>query len=177
MKIDDCFYLGFFRKSSGHKNIITLEIDTDEPEKYEKLESVFVQLHKKDNHLIPFFISSVISRKKNLLSVQMESNAGIEVTSLMGKEVYLPLSSLPELKGNKFYFHEVVNFSVTDISIGEIGKVQEVLQYPAQDVLRILENDTEILVPILEDTIVKVNREQKSLTIQTPEGLVEMYRN
>ena len=178
MKIDACFYLGFFRKSPGNKKLLSLEIDTDEPEKYQNLESIFVRLHNKDENLIPFFVQSVVSRKNNLLTLQLDpETSDMDSTMLVGKEVYLPLSDLPKLSGNKFYFHEIIGFSVLDTQHGPLGIVKAVQEFPAQEVLTVSDCDIDILVPLIEETIVEVDRSKKSLTIVTPPGLVEMYRN
>lgn len=178
MKTSECFYLGYFKKTSGSNNLLTLEVDTDEPAKYEKLESVFVRIAKKDENLVPFFVKSVRSRKGNSLLLELETDQLVEgEKNLIGKEVYLPLSALPELKGNKFYFHEIVGFEVTDTAHGVIGNVKEVVNYPAQDVLRIHDGKIEFLVPLLSNTIVSVERENKKILIETPIGLVEMYRS
>ena len=56
---------------------------------------------------------------------------------LVGTSLYLPLHMLPPLKGNKFYFHEVVGFAVLDKKHGNIGEVETVLDFPQQAILQI----------------------------------------
>ena len=52
MKKDDAYYLGKIVKKYGLKGELLAKIDTDEPENYENMESVFLEIRGK---LIPFF--------------------------------------------------------------------------------------------------------------------------
>ena len=46
-----------------------------------------------------------------------------------------------------------------------------------QTILQIMKDYTEILVPLNKDILKKVDRESKSLKINAPEGLIEIYLN
>ena len=94
---------------------------------------------------------------------------------LVGISVYLPLDLLPEKDGNDFYSHEVVDFLVVDEEKGELGKVQEIIEYPTQSLIQILINGKEVLIPIHDDIIQDVNREEKKIYINAPNGLIDMY--
>jgi 16S rRNA processing protein RimM len=111
MKKEDFFYLGKITKTFGSGAKFSARLDTDEPEKYEDLEVLFLDI----NHtFIPFFIQA-ISLKENtaILEFEDETSDGIEEL-IVGAKIYLPAEVLPELKGNKFYFHEVKKFKMTD---------------------------------------------------------------
>lgn len=89
--------------------------------------------------------------------------------------MYLPLSTLPKLTGNKFYYHEIEGFTVVDKSFGLVGNVKDVLDYTNQAVMQIFNGEKEIMVPINSHIILRVDREKKEIAIQAPEGLIEMY--
>ena len=92
-----------------------------------------------------------------------------------GISAYLPLDLLPEKDGNDFYSHEVVDFLVIDEEKGELGKVQEIIEYPTQSLIQIVINGKEVLIPIHDDIIQDVNREEKKIYIKAPNGLIDMY--
>jgi len=99
-----------------------------------------------------------------------------QAKAMVGKEIYLPLDMLPPLKGNKFYFHEVINFEVEDKTKGIIGKINQVLDYPQQAILEIVDDlQNEILIPITDHIILDVNRKDKKIFIDAPEGLIDLY--
>jgi 16S rRNA processing protein RimM len=177
MNIDECYYLGYTSKVHGKQGELVIKLDVDFPEEYKTLESVLIQLNKTDNSLIPFFISNSQIQNKNELRIKIDDiNAIPEAKALVGKEVYLPLNTLPKLTGNKFYYHEVINFKVTDTNLGEIGNITKILDYPTQAIFEITNpQGKEILIPIIDEVIVTVDRENKNVTVTTPEGLVQLY--
>jgi 16S rRNA processing protein RimM len=93
----------------------------------------------------------------------------------VGKSAYLPLDLLPEKEGNEFYSHEVVGYLVVDEEKGEIGNVNEIIEYPTQSIIQIIKDGKEILIPIHDDILKDVNREEKKIYIKAPNGLIDMY--
>ena len=155
MDVNECYYLGYTAKVHGKSGEIIVKPDVDDPNEYINLESMFIQLNKKDSALVPFFIDSVQVLNNGTLRIKIEDvNSIEEAKPFIGKQVYLPLDTLPKLSGNKFYFHEVTDFRVIDMNLGEIGRVKRVLDYPRQAILEIINTDNrEILVPIIDEII------------------------
>ncbi|MCL9808177.1 ribosome maturation factor RimM [Flavobacterium luminosum] len=173
MRKDECFYLGKIAKKFSFKGEVLIYLDTDEPEMYEDLESVFVEFNK---NLVPFFIEKSQLHKGDFLKVRFEDvDTEEEADKLIGCEVYLPLSMLPKLEGNKFYFHEVIGFDVVDDRLGNIGKIVSINDSAAQPLFEIENNGVEILIPMIDDFIVEVNREKQTIYLNTPVGLVDLY--
>ncbi len=173
MRKKDCFYLGKIAKKFSFKGEVLLYLDTDQPELYENMESVFVNLGK---NLVPFFIETAQLHKGDFLRVKFEDvDTEAEADEILGSEVYLPLSVLPPLEGNQFYFHEIIGFAVEDQRLGPIGQIVGVNDTTAQPLFEIEWNTRQILVPMIDDFIIEVNRAQKKIVLNTPEGLVDLY--
>ncbi len=177
MNIEECFYLGYTSKVHAKQGEIVLKLDVDFPERYKKLESVLVRMHKQDQLLVPFFIThSQLTNDGNLRIKIDDINSVDQAKELIAKEVYLPLNQLPPLSGNQFYFHEVIGFEVEDAEKGNIGKIINVLDHPTQAILEIQHpSQKEILIPINDQNIVGVNREEKRIQVKAPEGLIDIY--
>ncbi|MBT8308290.1 MAG: ribosome maturation factor RimM [Maribacter sp.] len=168
-----CFYLGKVVSKYSFKGEVLAKLDTDEPESYENMESVFVSL---GNNLVPFFIDKCRLHKSNLLRIDFEEvKTENDADRIMGSELYLPLSFLPELSGNKFYFHEVIGFTVMDSVHGNIGTIKSINDSTSQALFEIEKEGNEILIPINDEIITKLDRENNTIFITTPEGLVELY--
>ncbi len=174
MRKEDTFYLGKIAKKFSFKGEVLIYLDTDEPELYENLESVFVEYGK---DLIPFFIENSALHKNTLLRVKFEDiNSEAEADKIIGCEVYLPLSILPKLEGNKFYFHEIIGFTAQDVNLGDIGVITDVNDTAAQAIFIITNSDNkEILIPVIDEFIKEVNRKTKTILFKTPEGLIDLY--
>ena len=173
MRKQDCFYLGKIAKKFSFKGEVLVYLDTDEPELYQNLESVFVEINRT---LVPFFIESSSLHKEKFLRVRFEDVETEEnADAILGCEVYLPLSMLPKLEGTQFYFHEIIGFDVIDTKKGNIGKITAINDSGAQPLFEIDKNGTEILIPLIDDFIIDLDRKNRTITLETPEGLVELY--
>ena len=173
MRKEDCFYLGKIAKKFSFKGEVLIYLDTDEPELYENMESVFVEFNK---NLVPFFIENSSLHKNDFLRVQFEDvDSEEEADSILNCDVYLPLSMLPKLEGNKFYFHEVIGFEIEDKRLGVFGKIVSINDSSAQPLFEVVNGTVEILVPMIDQFLVKIDRENKKVIMDLPEGLVEMY--
>ena len=173
MTIDECYYLGYIVKAQGLKGTFRVKLDVSNPEEYKELESVFVEI---DKLLVPFFLQSITILQKGQATIDVEDiDSQDEARQLVGKQLYLPLDVLPKLEGNHFYYHDIPGFLVIDKDFGEIGKVSKVQEAPAQDLLVVDCNGKEVLVPITDDSILKLDRTNKIIEVQTPAGLIDMY--
>ncbi len=173
MRKEDCFYLGKIAKKFSFKGEVLIYLDTDEPELYENMESVFVEFN---NNLVPFFIENSNLHKNDFLRVRFEDvNNEEEADKILGLPVYLPLKMLPKLTGNKFYFHEVIGFKVEDKRLGIVGEIQSINDCSAQPLFEVLNGNVEILIPMIDHFLVKIDRDNKKVIMDLPEGLIEMY--
>ena len=173
MRKEDCFYLGKIAKKFSFKGEVLIYLDTDEPELYENMESVFVEFNK---NLVPFFIENSSLHKNDFLRVQFEDvDSEDEADSILNCDVYLPLNMLPKLSGNKFYFHEVIGFEIEDKRLGVFGKIVSINDSSAQPLFEVINGNVEILVPMIDQFLVKIDRDNKKVVMDLPEGLVEMY--
>ncbi len=173
MRKEDCFYLGKIVSKYSFKGEVLVKLDTDDPEIYENMESVFVSL---GNNLIPFFIKRCRLHKSDLLRIDFEEvKSESDADRIMGSALYLPLTQLPKLTGNKFYYHEVIGFEVVDKVHGAIGVIQSVNDSTAQALFEVQKEDKQLLIPITDAIIKVVDRQNKVIHVTTPEGLVDLY--
>ena len=175
MHKDDCFYLGKIVRKHSFKGEVVAKLDTDEPELYRNLESVFVLLH---DQLVPFFIEKSLLQKGNQLRIKFEDVESEEdANSLLGKELHMPLEFLPKLTGNKFYFHEVIGFQIEDTNFGLVGNVTSINDSSSQQIFEIDRDGLEVLIPMIDEFIKEVNRVEKKILVEVPDGLIDLYLN
>lgn len=173
MKKEDCFYLGRVVKKYSFKGELLIKLDTDEPKLYEHLGALFLQVRRS---LIPFIVEKSSLHKSNLLRVQLDDvNSEEDADRLLKSEVYLPLSALPKLEGNKFYYHEIIGFKLIDENFGEVGEIISVNDSTAQHLFVVKHNEKEVLIPMHDEIIQNVDRLKKEIFAKTPNGLIELY--
>lgn len=173
MTIEDCFYLGKIVRKYSFKGELLIKLDTDQPEIYKNLDAVFIFV---GNSLIPFFIERSQLHKSDLLRVKFEEISTEEdAIALLKSDVYLPLELLPKLEGNKFYFHEVIGFIIKDVNFGNVGIVKGINDTTSQALFEIDRDGVEILIPINDEFIKEVDRKNKTIVVETPQGLIDLY--
>ena len=173
LKKEDCFYLGKIVKKYSFKGEHLAKLDTDEPDIYDNLDAIFIDLR---GNLIPFFVQSSQLHKSELLRLKFEDvDTEADADALMKTELYLPLDLLPKLEGNKFYFHEVIGFTIKDENFGEVGILKSINDSTAQSLFEIDRDGIEILIPMNDEFIVEVDRINKTIEVNTPEGLIDLY--
>jgi 16S rRNA processing protein RimM len=173
MNKQDCFKLGHISKVHGVKGEVVIVLDVDDATRYKKMESVFVELNQQ---LVPFFVERITIKNKQSIVKFDGMNSIDQASMLINASVFLPVNLLPKLNEASFYFHEIIGFRVNDKNHGNIGTVETILEYPSQNIIQIRDdNKNEILIPVRNEFIVNVDRENKCLNVNTPEGLIDVY--
>jgi len=166
------YYLGTLTKPFGLKGALCAYFDVDDCERYLDLDAVFIET---DGEMLPYMIEDLQFRGNNQFVIKLQDVDIDNVREFVQTELYLPLSRLPKLTGNRFYFHEVIGFQVVDEQLGEIGTCKGFMELTNNPLMQVDYDGTEILIPASSEFVTNVDRENKTLHVTTPEGLVELY--
>jgi 16S rRNA processing protein RimM len=170
--IEGYFFLGKIIRTHGYKGGLKAVLDVDEPREYKELDVVFVDMK---GQLVPWMVEN-IHLEQNKANIKLKDlNTQEAAEKLVHHAMYLPVELLPKLRGNKFYYHEVIGFKVHDESRGDLGVVDRVIELTNNPLLAVLYKEKEILLPINDDIIIKVDRKKKLIEVNAPEGLVDIY--
>lgn len=164
--------LGKLTRRHGLAGNVVLKLDTDQPQLYNKLEGIFVEIN---GMLVPFFIEKQQWLKGDSKLVFFKNASEAQIDQVLGREVYLPLSTLPKLSGKKFYYHEVVGFELIDQNGVSFGVIESINDQTAQHYFLSNLEGKQVVVPIIKDWILEVNRDAKTIKMQLPEGLLEVF--
>ena len=173
MKKENCFQLGQISKIHGYKGEVVFLSNPDIKLKYNKLESVFVEINK---NLIPFFIDSISELSKNAVLVKFNDVESEEkAKKLLKCDIFLPLEMLPKTKTPQLSQSELIGFKVVDDIKGDVGFISAILEMPQQLILEIKNDSVEILIPANENIIYKIDKKNKTVFVNAPEGLIDIY--
>ncbi len=171
---EEAFYIGYITKTKGLKGEVQLYFEFDAYEDLD-LDVVFANMNGK---MVPFFVESHKLYPNSTGLFYFEDIDHIDkAQALLKKKMYLPLTKMPERGEDDFTYKDLKGFMVTDETHGELGEIMEVNEYPQQFVATVLYKEKEILFPLNEDIIVEIDEDEKTLSVDLPEGLLDLYLN
>jgi len=170
---EEFYYLGKITKLFSFKGELVFFFDVDDVSEYYDIENVFIKIQ---DDIIPFFIERINFNNNNATVKLQDIDSESDAKRLINSKLYMPISTLPKLEGNKFYYHEVIGFEVIDVEEGRVGVIESINDQAAQALFEIKEGYTEILLPIVDDFINEIDRVNKKVLVTFPEGLLDIYR-
>jgi len=170
---DEFYYLGKITKLFSFKGELVFFFDVDDVSEYYDIQNVFIEIQ---NDIIPFFIERINFKNNNAIVKLQDIDSESDAKRMVNSKLYMPISSLPKLEGNKFYYHEVIGFEVFDVNEGRVGIIESINDQAAQALFEIKEGYTEILLPIVDDFINEIDRKNKKVIVTFPEGLLDIYK-
>ena len=123
---------------------------------------------------IPYFASAVKAGKPGELIIGLEDVATVEAAKkLVGKAVWVEETKIVGLSKHSPLLW--IGFSVIDKTKGDLGPVTDVLQTGSQWLARLVIEEKEVLLPLIEQMITKVDIRARKLHMDLPEGLLAVY--
>ena len=101
----------------------------------------------------------------------IEDRAGAD--ALRGVELSLARADLPPLAAGEYYLGELVGYTVVSDDGTFIGLVRNVWDLPANEVLQVISNDREVLVPLIDEVIKEIKFDDRRIVITAMEGLLD----
>ncbi len=173
MTIDSCFQFGKFIKPHGLKGELQVMVTTEHADYLKNIKSIFLNIN---DRLVPFFIQklSLLNKTKAIIlleDVVSEDEAG----QFSGVTIHMPLTNLPALKKDQFYYHEVIGYMVVDQKLGALGTIDQIYEMPGQDLIAVIYHGNEVLIPISDQIVFSADHSLKVVHVELPEGLLDLY--
>lgn len=174
MKVDTCFYVGYITKTKGLKGEVQLFFEYHAPEKL-PLDVLFLELN---GQLVPHFVTShKLSTNQTGLFFFDDIDTIDKAESIVRKKAYLPNNKKPKLEKEAFSMKDLQGFLITDEHNGQLGLITEVHKYPKQFVASFLYQNKEVMLPLNDHLIKKIDMEKQIVHVRLPEGLLDVYLN
>ena len=93
---------------------------------------------------------------------------------LTGCEVLVERHEMPELADDEFYWHDLQGMAVVTSHGRPLGTVSRLMSTGAHDILVVVDRGREYLIPALDEFVVAIDAESGTITVDPPEGLLEM---
>ncbi|WP_400247192.1 ribosome maturation factor RimM [Niallia sp. JL1B1071] len=167
------FNVGKVVNTHGIRGEIRVISRTDFPEeRYKNGNTIYFFQTDKANPLELKIKSHREHKNFNLLTFEGYDNVN-DVEFMKGGLLKVPESFLGELAENEYYFHEIIGCKVVTVEGEELGEITEILTPGANDVWVVRGKDrNEILIPYIEEVVMKVDVQEKLVVIEPMEGLL-----
>ena len=176
LKIEDCYLAGTFTKTHGVKGELVVRKNSDLLEK-NKMESVLVDI---DGGLAPFFIPKKGITPRNHSSVRIiieDIDTEAKAQRFIGCNIYILMKDVPDFveEADDLDPNLLIGFLYIDEKKGKLGEIVDIQDYSGNVVLVIEVNDQEVLIPFAEDNFIEIDEENKTISMDTPNGLIDIY--
>jgi 16S rRNA processing protein RimM len=170
---DDLIVVAHVVKTRGLRGEVVADLLTDFPDRFEKLKSLIGISSSDDKRSLQIEEQWFHG---NRLVVKFAGFDSIDqAKELVNYDLAVPADDRVELPNDTFYEWELVGSRVTTIDGKEIGNVKEIMRTGGVEVLVIVdETGRDRLVPIAADIVVEIDKDQKLIRIDPPEGLLEL---
>lgn len=166
---DNILPVGRLLKPHGIKGEITLLFDK---EGYADIESPYYILEI-DGIFVPFFVEEMRYASDVSAKVKFEDlNDEISVARYSNSTVFLPKEMMSEDLYAESEWDYFLDFSVTDKTLGELGKIVEIDTSTLNVLFVVSNNDAEYLIPATEDFIEEIDETNRIIRMDLPEGLI-----
>jgi 16S rRNA processing protein RimM len=166
------FKIGKLVTVHGLKGELLLKHTLGKKTSLKGLQAIFIE--EKKNSFLPWFIESIKIKSDEEIFLKLEGvNTRETAMQLVQKEIWVPE---PDFK--KFSAKTSPGNLLGYIILNEekpLGKILEVIEQPHQLLCRIEITGKEVLIPLNDDTLKKIDHKKKQVIVKLPDGLLEIY--
>ena len=163
--------IGTVVSKHGYKGDIKISVASNNLDTLLDLKYLFIDL---DGCFIPFTIDNLRSFSKNVLIVKLkEIRSEDEVDEVIHKNIYVDSTEIESNIDSGFFYNDLINFEVITDS-KKIGRIENINSKLPQPVFEIIYDSRKVLIPIHEDLIKKIDKENKIIYLDIPNGLLEI---
>ena len=95
-----------------------------------------------------------------------------QAEALIGAELLIPKTELPELDEDTYYWFELIGIEVYTAEDEYLGRIESIFPTRSNDVYVVKNKQKEILVPALDSVVIDIDLEHKRMRVDLPGGLV-----
>jgi 16S rRNA processing protein RimM len=173
ISLDDCIELGLIAKPHGYKGQLILKLNKLSFDEIEEMEWVYILI---DGLPVPFSISEFGERSNDSLFILLNNiNSEEKARSICNCKAYIQKDIVNAKNSLSLSLFLVEGYTVIDNTAGKIGVVDSVIENAQNPLLRILDFKKEILLPLQEDLLVRIDKKSKEIFVNCPKGLLEIY--
>lgn len=168
----DYFSIGKIAATHGLNGEVVLQHALGKKTDLKGLQTLFIE-ERKDSFL-PYFVESAAAKNEVEVYIKLEGfNTRESAKRLCQKDVWLLKADFDKQAAKSSPISLLGFMMINDGE--EIGEVIEVIEQPLQVLCKIVYCGNEALIPIHEESLLKIDKKKKQVHVNLPEGLLAIY--
>jgi 16S rRNA processing protein RimM len=160
-------------KARGIRGEVACEVETDFPERFTSLESA--RLWMPDGSRLSLAVEDAWFHKGRVILKFEGVQTRTDAERLVGGRVVISEADLLTLEEGEFYEHHLVGSEVFTAAGERVGSVTRLMRTGGTDLLVVARGERrELLIPFADDICIEVDVEARRITVNPPEGLLEL---
>jgi 16S rRNA processing protein RimM len=156
----------------GLKGELILKHELGKKTSLKDLKTIFIEDRK--NSFLPWFIESAKAKSADEVLLKLDSIDTREAAAkLTQKEIWLTEQDFKRLSA-KSAPASLLGFTIINKN-ERLSEILEVVEQPHQLLCRIEINKKEVLIPINESFLKKIDHKKKEVIVELPDGLLDIY--
>ncbi|MCL2327715.1 MAG: ribosome maturation factor RimM [Bacteroidetes bacterium] len=161
--------VGYISKPYGGNGTVLIELKALESKEFAKRNYVLLDIQQK---LVPFFIEECVCKNNNVYVKFCDIHSVDDAEKIAGLRIYIEQTA-DEVDDEDS--HALVSYSLFNAPHTLVGTITDVLEYPMQLLLEVeTPQNTQVLIPLVDEFIVEIDEEKRSIIMNIPEGLVDL---
>jgi 16S rRNA processing protein RimM len=139
----------------------------------QNLESVFIEF---EGIPIPFFISSIRTKSEDKALIKFEDVDDVNIANeFVGMKLLLPSDEI-EVDDDELLMSDLVGYTLISNHNQLIGKIIDYQEFQTNSVFTVIhQSGSELMIPAAEELIIEVEPEGKTIVMEIPDGLIDLY--
>jgi 16S rRNA processing protein RimM len=166
------YNIGKFAGSHGLQGELLLVHELGKKTSLKGLPALFVE--EKKGSFIPWFIETTKIKSEEEIYIKLEGINTREAAIKLGqKKIWLPEADYKKF-ASKTAPAGLLGYVIINNN-EPLGEILELIEQPHQLLCRLEVKGKEVLIPLHEGTLQKVNHKKKEVLVELPDGLLEIY--
>jgi 16S rRNA processing protein RimM len=172
MAYNNDILLGRITKVSGYEGAVTVKVERIFTENIPQMESVFLEI---EGRPVPFFISDSEYSGADILKLWFEGYDSVEkISEFTGCRVFLTKDTTSDDQ-KKPDDQLLTGYQVFTQEDALLGPVTDIISNNGQWLLNVITSKKKnLLIPFHEDLIISIDKENKTVVLDIPEGLLDI---
>jgi 16S rRNA processing protein RimM len=169
IKEQSVYKIGVIGKAHGVKGELSIQIDDDI---FDRVDAEYLVL-KLDGIFVPFFMEEYRFKSDSVALVKFEGvDTQERARELTGVEVYFPRELAEQDENAELSYSALVGYTLID---DNSGKPVGTIAYVDEQTINIMfELEDGRLIPASEELIVDVDQQARTITLDIPEGILDL---